>query len=51
MQGFNEIDNLPEGVIENPGFGDGKEIEKIIKVIGVGGGGKGIAPCTSGHPF
>ena len=39
MQGFNEIDNLPEGVIENPGFGDGKEIEKIIKVIGVGGGG------------
>ena len=39
MQGFNEINTVPEDVINNPGFSDGKEIEKIIKVIGVGGGG------------
>ena len=39
MQGFNDIENVPEDVINNPGFSDDNEIEKIIKVIGVGGGG------------
>ena len=39
MQGFNDIENVPDDVINNPGFSDDNEIEKIIKVIGVGGGG------------